>query len=139
MRIRSGVCACRFFQPLAATLALLTIVASVAVTYRVSGSASGVVRVTDLRQYGGTTFEDVGNLELWRLASAQLIHVKLLHMLLNALGLLLMGSVVEGRIGGKRTLMIWLLAGGVATLVSPIGIEPPFRRLSPSQVARQSS
>ncbi|MGX5843623.1 rhomboid family intramembrane serine protease [Mesorhizobium sp. ArgA1] len=114
---------CRLLQPVAATLALITAVVSVLVTYKVSGSWFGVVSVVSLREYGGTTFEDVGNFELWRLASAQLIHVKLLHMLLNVICLVLIASQVERRVGGITTLLIWLLAGGLATLLSTIGIE----------------
>jgi rhomboid protease GluP len=80
----------------------------------------------EVRAYGGTTFDDIMNFELWRLFSSQMVHVKMPHMLYNALCLLLVGSVVERRIGSIRTVLIWLLAGGSATVVSPILIEAPW-------------
>jgi rhomboid protease GluP len=79
-----------------------------------------------LRDYGGTTFEDIGNFELWRIITAQFIHAKQAHMLLNACSLFLIGNLVESRIGAWRTFSIWLFAGGIATLISPILIETPW-------------
>lgn len=47
-------------------------------------------------------------------------------MLLNALCLFLIGSLVESKVGGLMTFCIWLFAGGIATLISPILTEVPW-------------
>ena len=47
-------------------------------------------------------------------------------MLYNAVCLLLVGSLVERKIGPIRILVIWLFAGGLATYISPIGIKAPW-------------
>ena len=121
---------CQTFKPsiksVSAILAMATIVASVLVAYDANGSPFSTVKVAALRDYGGTTFADIKNLELWRLITAQLVHVKQGHMLYNAVCLLLVGSLVESKIGPARVLIIWLFAGGLATYVSPIGIEAPW-------------
>ncbi|SFO16737.1 Membrane associated serine protease, rhomboid family [Cohaesibacter marisflavi] len=113
-------------KPASMVLSLATIVASVWVAYDATGSLFSTVRVSALRGYGATTFADIANLELWRLITAQLIHVKQGHMLYNAVCLLLVGSLVESKLGSLRTLAIWLFAGGLATYVSPIGIKAPW-------------
>jgi rhomboid protease GluP len=109
-----------------AALTILTIVTSLFVSYSANYHFFSTVKMPVLRSYGGTTFEDLKNLELWRVVTAQLIHAKQAHMLLNALCLFLLGSLVESKLGGLRTFSIWLIAGGVATALSPIFIEAPW-------------
>ncbi|MDW5314695.1 rhomboid family intramembrane serine protease [Rhizobium sp. PL01] len=107
-------------------LAVLTIVVSLSVSYFANGQIFSTVKMPILRAYGGTTFEDIRNLELWRLITAQLVHAKQAHMLLNAFCLFLLGSLVESRVGGWRTFLVWFIAGGIATAISPILIEAPW-------------
>ena len=38
----------------------------------------------------------------------------------------LLGSLVESKLGGLRTFSIWLVAGGVATALSPVFAEAPW-------------
>ncbi|MBB4954104.1 membrane associated rhomboid family serine protease [Agrobacterium vitis] len=109
-----------------AALTILTIVVSFSVSYSANHQFFSTVKMPILRSYGGTTFEDIRNLELWRVITAQLIHAKPAHMLLNALCMFLLGSLVENRIGGWRTFSIWLIAGGIATTISPILTEAPW-------------
>ncbi|WP_172438380.1 rhomboid family intramembrane serine protease [Variovorax boronicumulans] len=109
-----------------AALAILTIVASLSVSYAVNGQIFSTVKIPLLRRYGGITFEDAWNFELWRLATAQLIHAKQAHMLLNAICIFLLGRLLESKIGGLWTFLIWLIAGGTATAISPILIEAPW-------------
>ncbi len=113
-------------KSVSAILAMATIIASVFVAYHANGSPFSTVKVAVLRDYGGTTFADIRNFELWRLITAQNIHVKQGHMLYNAICLLLVGGLVESKIGPARVLVIWLFAGGLATYVSPIGVEAPW-------------
>jgi len=109
-----------------ALLAGLTVVVSLSVSYLANHEFFSTVKIPVLRSYGGTTFEDIKNLELWRVITAQLIHAKQAHMLLNALCLFLLGSLVESKVGGLRTFLLWLIAGGIATVVSPMLIEAPW-------------
>jgi membrane associated rhomboid family serine protease len=110
----------------ATCLTLITVVVSLAAAYLVNGSILKTVRVVDLRDYGGITMEDLRNLSLWRIAIAQLLHAKLPHMLFNALCLFLLGSLLEGAIGPLRLLLIWLIAGGVATLIGSMWVDAPW-------------
>jgi rhomboid protease GluP len=107
-------------------LCTLTLGYSLFVALHVTGNPMGTVKVTQLLAYGGTSFERLADLEFWRLATAQLVHVKQLHMLLNLAGLLLLGSLLEARLGAGRLLVIWFFAGGIATAISPWGIEAPW-------------
>lgn len=106
-------------------LSLAAIVLSVSVAYAVTGNPFGTVSIPALRNYG-ITGDDIEHLQLWRLITAQLIHAKQEHMLLNALSLLLLAGMVQRRIGGMMTAVIWLVAGGVATLASTLTVAPPW-------------
>lgn len=108
------------------TLTVLTVVVSLGVSYFANGRIFSTVKMPTLRTYGGTTFDDMRHLEIWRLITAQFIHAKQAHMLFNALCLFLLGSLVESRVGGWRTFLVWLIAGGIATVISPILIESPW-------------
>lgn len=109
-----------------AALTVATIVVSLSVSYSANHQLFSTVKMPVLRSYGGTTFEDLRNMEVWRLVTAQLIHAKQAHMLLNALCMFLLGSLVESKLGGLRTFSIWLIAGGIGTAISPIFTEAPW-------------
>ncbi len=56
--------------------------------------------------------------EWWRLLSSQALHVKLGHMLLNAVGLAIIGTALERRIGSWRLLIIAVVGGVIGQLAS---------------------
>jgi len=114
------------FRSASSCLAAVTILTSMIVAYLVHGTILTSVNVVDLRKFGGTTFEDLANFEIWRICTAQLIHSKFPHMLFNALCLYLLGNALEQQLGGIAILTIWLIAGGIATVVSPILVMPPW-------------
>ncbi|MBZ9675518.1 rhomboid family intramembrane serine protease [Mesorhizobium sp. ES1-1] len=114
------------WRGMSAFLAALTIVVSSYVFYSANHSLLGAVNVAALRDYGGTTIQDMAGFEVWRIFTAQLIHAKPLHMLWNAIGILLLGGRVERETGGRWVFLLWLVAGGLATIVSPIFIEAPW-------------
>ena len=114
------------FSSASAALTFLTISVSLAAAYAVSGSLFGSVSVSDLRRLGGVTVDDLRALQLWRIPVSQLLHAKALHMLFNAVWLFLLGHLLERRIGALRLLTLWLIAGGIATAVSPIGLQSPW-------------
>jgi rhomboid protease GluP len=107
-------------------LALLTAAVSFCVAYAATGSPFGTVPMHVLTTYGGVTTGDLAKLEIWRLATAQLIHAKQAHMMLNAITLLLLGNLLERCVGRTATLFLWLLAGGAATAISPLLVAWPF-------------
>jgi rhomboid protease GluP len=107
-------------------LAAATAAISMGVALVAKGNPLATVGVDELHRYGGVAIADLFRLEFWRLATAQLIHAKIGHMLLNVITLVLVGREVERAIGGVRLLIVWLVGGGLATLISPILVEAPW-------------
>lgn len=67
---------------------------------------------------GGQAAELVDAGQIWRLATSVWVHADALHLLLNLVGLLALGSILEPWIGGRR-LLGWFALGGVgASLAS---------------------
>ena len=91
----------------------------------VSGSWLGKVRIVQLEPWG-LRFEHLRDHELWRLVTAQLVHVKQGHLPLSLLSMAWLGSAVERHLGFVRLLMLWLVGGSLATLVGPVLILPPW-------------
>jgi len=106
-------------------LSTATVVLSAFVAIEISGTWMGKVRIVDLEQYG-VRFEHVQNLELWRLVTAQLVHVKQLHMVADVFCLLWVGTAIEKHVGGIRLLLLWLIGGSLATLFSTLFVTPPW-------------
>jgi len=106
-------------------LSAATAALSVYAAIDVSSSWLGKVRIVELEGYG-LRFRYIQELELWRLVTAQLIHVKQPHMLSNVLCLLLVGMAVERHLGFIRLLALWLIGGSLATLISTLFVTPPW-------------
>lgn len=98
---------------------------SVQAAIEASGTWLGAVRIVELESYG-LRFKHILELDLWRLISAQLVHVKQPHMLLNVFCLLLVGTAVEHRMGPTCLFVLWLIGGSTATLISTLFISPPW-------------
>ena len=117
----------KFYLPIFTLfLGIIVLCVSSYVAYEVHGSIFSKVRILELREYGGVTFEQLGQLELWRLVSSQLVHVKPIHMLFNVLSLLFIGYFVEKIIGGKKLLLLFFIAGIIGTLASILPVEAPY-------------
>jgi membrane associated rhomboid family serine protease len=56
--------------------------------------------------------------QYWRLITAIFLHANVLHLLLNSVGLLIFGNLVESVMGGSRMLAVYLVSGFVASTVS---------------------
>lgn len=106
-------------------LAVATVALSVHAAIEISGSWLGKVRIVQLEHYG-LRWRHLQAFELWRLATAQLVHVKQPHMVSSVLCLLLVGAAVERRLGALRLLGLWLVAGSLATLLSTLFAPPPW-------------
>jgi membrane associated rhomboid family serine protease len=106
-------------------LSTATVALSVHAAIEISGTWMGRVRIIDLENYG-VRFEHLQNLELWRLVTSQLVHVKQLHMLGDVFCLLWVGAAVERCMGLVRLLLLWLIGGSLATLFSTLFVTPPW-------------
>lgn len=107
-------------------LAVLTIFASTLLATYLHGFPFATVTIQELRTYGGADLKSLSDGSIWRLATAQLVHVKQLHMLFNVLSLLCLGSVIEGVIGRLNVLLLWLIAGACGVATSIYFSAPPF-------------
>lgn len=106
-------------------LCAATAAVSVRVSIEISGTWLGKVRIVELESYG-LRFRYIRELELWRLITAQLVHVKQPHMLSNVLCLLLVGTAVERHMGFIRLLVLWLIGGATAMLIGALFFTPPW-------------
>ena len=106
-------------------LCIATLTLSVHAAIEVSGSWSGAVRIVDLEAYG-LRFGHLRGFELWRLVTAQLVHVKHLHMLGDVVCLAWVGAVVERRVGAARLLALWLVGGTIAMLLGTLTVPYPW-------------
>ena len=106
-------------------LAAATVALSVHAAIEISGSWLGRVRIVELENYG-LRFRHLQELELWRLVTAQLVHVKQPHMVGDVFCLLLVGTAVERNTGFLRLLVLWLIGGSLAMLFSSLFVLPPW-------------
>lgn len=112
--------------PVAVILAGVTLATSISVSYCVNGTLLSQVGVVELAHWGGVRLEELSLPEIWRVWTAQLIHVKWPHMLYNVVCLFAICAVIEPRIGSWRAFMVWALAGAFATLISPVFVDYPY-------------
>lgn len=106
-------------------LCVATAVVSVYAAIEISGSWLGQVRIVELERYG-LRFRHLGEFELWRLVTAQLVHVRQPHMISDVFFLLLVGAAVERHVGFARLMLLWLVGGSIATLLSTQFVTPPW-------------
>lgn len=107
-------------------ICLATLLYSTYVSFCLTGSLLGKVKITQLEPYGGVTFKHLINLELWRLFASQLIHAKQIHMLYNVFSLALLGILLERYIHGVKFTLLWFTTGSIGTLASTLFVTPPW-------------
>jgi membrane associated rhomboid family serine protease len=105
-------------------LAAGTLAASLAVATVVNGSPWSTVPVLQLRSYGGVDNGHVANGEWWRLVTAQFVHVRPAHMLLNVITLFLLALCVERTAGSLRLSLLWMASGIAGTYASIYSVPP---------------
>lgn len=106
-------------------LCVATAAMSVRAAIEISGTWLGRVRIVELEHYG-LRFSYLREFELWRLFTAQLVHVKQPHMISDVFCLLLVGTAVERHVGFMRLFVLWLVGGSIATLISTLFAAPPW-------------
>lgn len=107
-------------------LSAVTLIWSFYAAYDVTGSLFGRVRIIDLEAYSGIRVGHLVDLELWRLFTSQLVHVKQYHMLFNVVSFLVLGFYLERHIGLVRMFLLWFVAGAAGTLLSTLFVDPPW-------------
>jgi len=107
-------------------ISCMTLIVSSYVATEVAGSPFSKVRVLDLRDYGGVTFDHLRNFEIWRLLTANLVHVQPIHMLYNVISLIALGLYVERFIGTINFFLLWFLSGSTGMLIGMLFIAAPY-------------
>jgi len=107
-------------------ICILTLCVSIYVAHQITGTFFGKARIIYLADYGGLTLKGIKDFEIWRLFTSQLIHVHQKHMIYNVLSILVLGIILEGKVGHKYIFAIWLLAGVSGTLFSTQFGVPPW-------------
>ncbi|WP_157964779.1 rhomboid family intramembrane serine protease [Algibacillus agarilyticus] len=117
----------RFYVPVfTLLLCLLIFCISSFVAFEVHGSIFSKVKMLVLKQYGGVTYQQLGQFEFWRLFTSQLVHSKPIHMLFNVVSLLFIGYFVEKQIGGKNFITLFFVSGIIGTLASVLPVPAPY-------------
>ena len=91
--------------------------------------ASGAIAAGDATSYaittGGTLIAwganfgpRTANREWWRLFTSVFLHTGLLHLLVNIIGLVQIGVILERLVGSVTFATVYLVAGGVSSAVS---------------------
>jgi membrane associated rhomboid family serine protease len=104
-----------FPRPRSAAMVLLGINAGVFVVETVLG---GSTNPTVLVGMGAMVPALVAAGEYWRLVTAMFLHIGLLHLMLNSLGLYIFGNLIEQVLGTVGFVAIYLVAGFVASVAS---------------------
>jgi rhomboid protease GluP len=106
--------------------ALSTLAVSTAVATAASGRPWSEVRILKLHSYGAVDNADLSRGEWWRLLTAQFVHVKPAHMLLNVAMLFLLAVGVERAAGSLALALLWLLSGSAGVYASTYSVQPPY-------------
>ena len=99
-----------------------------------TGRVGFVVYNQSLIRYGGVTAAALGGGEWWRLLTSQFLHVYLLHAVLNAAAVAVVGSQLERAVGTWRFIVVYLCAG-TAGQISAVATMPDIVATGASQAA----
>ncbi|MHB9110134.1 MAG: rhomboid family intramembrane serine protease [Armatimonadota bacterium] len=106
-----------------ATYALIGVNGLVFVAETLLGGSTSVPAL--LRLGAGNTALVFGQHEWWRLLTAQFLHYGWLHLGMNMLALLVFGRVLEARLGARRYLLAYFVAGTAAVLFAILPLRLP--------------
>src|SRR6185436_13663198 len=108
-----------------ATWLLTAIVLAVSTTTAIAFGETGDVGV--LVRAGALARGMVDDGQWWRLVACLFLHVGMLHLVLNATGLFILGWIAEDLFGGARVIALFAIAGVSGALASylaaPVGIS----------------
>jgi membrane associated rhomboid family serine protease len=112
----------------------MLLAASIVAVWLATGGGRLVVKNAALFGYGGVTWDALVAHEWWRLIASQFLHVYAFHAALNALGILIVGGMLERKTGGVRFLLVYFLCGTAGQLVA-VAIAPRVVASGASQAA----
>jgi rhomboid protease GluP len=98
------------------------------------GTLSLVIKNQRLLGSGGATASTLMAGQWWRIVTSQFLHVYLLHAVLNAAAILILGSQLEEKIGFGRLLIVALVSGTIGQLVA-VAVAPTLVATGASQAA----
>jgi rhomboid protease GluP len=107
-------------------ISFLTFVTSISVASYLHGAPWSTVTIAELRHYGGLDFPSLFHGEMWRLITAQLVHVKQAHMMFNVVSLIVLGASVEPITGRAGFLLLWFLSGALGLITSVYFGQYPY-------------
>ena len=93
------------------------------VALEVAGRSRGLGGSEDpqaLLDFGAMSGPLIANGEYWRLFTSMFLHVGMMHLLFNSIGLLIFGRIVEGTYGRLRFALIYVLTGLSGSVASYI-------------------
>jgi membrane associated rhomboid family serine protease len=82
---------------------------------------AGGIRTTTSVPFGHLTAALALDGQPWRVLTATFIHFSLLHLVMNLLGLLLLGPIVESWYGGWTLVTLYAVTGGLGNLLAVAG------------------
>jgi rhomboid protease GluP len=98
-----------------------TFVASICFAFVVEAASGALRDPAVLLSLGGNAPVLVADGQWWRLLTANFLHASFLHFYLNAIALVVLGSMLERLASAPRMLVISLVAGITANIVSALG------------------
>jgi rhomboid protease GluP len=106
--------------PVTSALVAVNALVALGVTlfYQSSGDIGGLVRL------GANVKTAVAAGEWWRLPASTFLHIGILHLVLNMLGLWILGRLLEQMYGPLRFFVVYMVAGIIGALAS-FAIGPP--------------
>lgn len=115
-------------RPPRATLTLLALIIAGYVVQHAMGAFDGPVaaRSAVMLRLGANAAALVGEGQWWRLFTANFLHGGHLHIFLNGLALLSLGSVLEKLIGTSRFILVYLASAAAGALASAWAAQGPF-------------
>lgn len=69
---------------------------------------------------GGDVYDNTINGEVWRMLTSSFLHASPIHLIVNMYALYVFGNFFEGQFGGKKLLVLYVLAGIGGSMLSTI-------------------
>jgi rhomboid protease GluP len=102
------------------------ILGCISIVFFIEVAAGALDNPAVLLSLGGNAPVLVADGQWWRLLTANFLHASFLHFYLNAIALMVLGSILERLVGTLRMLVISLVSGFTASIVSALGSTHVF-------------
>ena len=77
-----------------------------------------------LRDFGAITYIDIRSGQYWRYISAMFLHIGVMHLLVNSISLVILGSLLERTLGSYKFIIIYIASGIGGSALSYSMISP---------------